>query len=109
MIIASILGLMYVGLSMIPGNQENLTLCPILRYSERNDGKVWFSWIKKLSKSPALDWLAIYRLENNRQSAFTNFIFSFPFEDFDATLEINSGSLFIFMWSYNDFGFFTSR
>ena len=33
----------------------------------------------------------------NGQSAFTNFIFSFPFEDFDTTLGFNSGSLYIFI------------
>ena len=97
MIIASILGLMYVGLS-IDSRQSRKSdfvpprFCHILRaileihdfHEQRND------------LNPKLFNLE-NKLGNNRQSVYTNFIFSFPFEDFDATLGFNSGSLFIFM------------
>ena len=85
MTIASVLGLMYAGLSIDSrqSGKSDFVHLRSLPYSESNTGKAWFSWATKLSKFPALDWLATYRLENNWHSAFTNFIFSFPFEDIE--------------------------
>ena len=87
--------LMYTGLSIDSWRSDFVHL-PSLPNSESDIGKARFSWTKKLSKSQSLDWLAMYRLENNRQSGFIDFIFSFLFEDFDANLRFNSGSLKLF-------------
>ena len=85
MIISSVLGLMYASLSIASRQSRKSALMhpQSLWYFESNTGKAWFSWVAKLSKFPVLDWLATYRLENNRPSPFTNFIFSFPFEDIE--------------------------